>query len=66
MQKPGTTGGTFASLSLIIVGPIGFLISVGVYHVIASILGGRGQFGSYAYLLATFGAPLMIVNSLSP
>ncbi len=64
MPQTGVTEGTFASLALIIVGPIGFLIGVGIYHVTASILGGRGQYGRYAYLSATFNAPLLIVSSL--
>ena len=64
MSQTGATGGTFGSLALIIVGPIGFLIGVGIYHVTASILGGRGQYGRYAYLSATFNAPLLIVSSL--
>ena len=59
-----TTGGTALSLLPIITGPLSFLISVGIYHVIASVFGGRGQFGRYAYLSATFMAPLMIVSSL--
>ena len=64
MSQTGATGGTFGSLGLIIVGPIGFLIVVGILHVTASILGGRGQYGRYAYLSATFDAPLLIVSSL--
>ena len=64
MAEAGESGGPFASLAYIIAVPIGFLIWVGVYHLIATILGGRGQYGRYAYLLASFGAPLTIVNSL--
>ena len=64
MSQTGATGGTFGSLALIIVGPIGFLIVVGIFHVTASILGGHGQYGRYAYLSATFNAPLVIVSSL--
>ena len=64
MSQTGATGGTFGSLALIIVGPIGFLIVVGIFHVTASILGGHGQYGRYAYLTATFSAPLVIVSSL--
>ena len=59
-----TAGGTALSLLSIISGPLSFLISVGIYHLIASVFGGRGQFGRYAYLSATFMAPLMIVSSL--
>ena len=59
-----TAGGTALSLLSIIFGPLSFLISVGIYHLIASVFGGRGQFGRYAYLSATFNAPLLIVGSL--
>ncbi len=58
------SGGAFASLAIIIIGPLSFLIGVGIYHVIASTLGGRGQYGRYAYLTATFAAPLLIVSSI--
>ncbi len=65
MMETDMPGGTAFTLSVIIVGPIGFLIGVGIYHALASMLGGRrGQFGRYAYLSATFSAPLMIVGSL--
>ena len=64
ISQTGATGGTFGSLALIIAWPIGFLIVVGILHVTASILGGRGQYGRYAYLSATFSAPLLIVSSL--
>ena len=37
---------------------------MGIFHVTASILGGHGQYGRYAYLTATFSAPLVIVSSL--
>ena len=63
----GTLTGLMAgvnSLGRIIATPILFIIGVGVYHLIASLLGGRGQFGRYAYLISTFGAPLSIVTSL--
>ncbi len=60
----GAPGGPLASLFYIIIGPVGFLIGVGIYHLIATVLGGRGQYGRYAYLTAAFGAPIMIVNSL--
>ncbi len=56
--------GTFLNFSVVIVGPIFFLLGVGIYHIIASVLGGRGQFGRYAYLYATFGAPIVIVGSI--
>lgn len=44
--------------------PVSFLVKVGMYHCIALLFGGRGRFGRFAYLLAAFGAPLLILNSL--
>lgn len=64
IAETSSTGGVGASLAIIIIGPLLFLISVGIYHVFASILGGRGQYGRYAYLTATFAAPLLIVSSI--
>lgn len=48
----------------IILAPIAFLIGVAIWHVIASLLGGKGSFETYAYLLATFQAPLSIISAL--
>lgn len=53
-----------ASLSSIIMVPIGFLVSTVIYYVIAKLLGGTGDFGRYAYLNAAFGAPLSILSSI--
>ena len=64
ITETGAAGGTIASLSLIIIGPIGFLIGVGILHLFATVLGGRGQYGRYAYLTAAFSAPLTILSSL--
>ena len=64
ITETDTPGGSFLNLSIIFFGPITFLIGVGIYHVVASVLGGRGQFGRYAYLYATFGAPIIIVVSI--
>ena len=46
------------------VAPVGFLIGSGIYWIIAKLLGGTGSYGEQTYLLATFAAPLMIVNGL--
>lgn len=63
-------------LSDVFTAPVVFIISVGIQHLIASQLGmdrirlepsGEkrfGKFGRYAYLNATFGAPLSIIASL--
>ncbi len=46
----------------IILSPVFFLIKVGAYHCIATLFGGRGQFGRYAYLIAAFGVPIAILR----
>ncbi len=51
-------------ISGVLLSPLFFLVSVGIYHYIATLLGGRGQVGRYAYLVATFGAPITILKSL--
>ena len=63
-EEAEASGGAAFNFALIIFGPIFFLIGVGVYHLIATVLGGRGQYGRYAYLSATYSAPLMIVGSV--
>ena len=44
--------------------PVSLLIKVGMYHCVATLWGGRGQFGRYAYLLAAIGAPISILYAL--
>lgn len=44
--------------------PIAFIIGVGIYHLLARLLGGTGQFDRYAFSVAAFAAPLSIVNGL--
>ncbi len=63
-EEAGASGGAAFNFAVIIFGPIFFLIGVGVYHLIATVLGGRGQYGRYAYLSATYSAPLAIVGSV--
>ena len=48
----------------IITAPIFFVIGVGIFHLIAKLLGGEGQFDKYAYLIATFQAPISIASSV--
>ena len=52
------------NLGSIIIEPIFFIIGIGILHLVASVLGGQGQFGRYAYFNATFSAPLSIIGSL--
>lgn len=51
------------ALAGIVITPIVFLIVVGIVHLIARMLGGQGDFGRYAYLSASIGAPVSIVNA---
>ena len=63
-EEEGAPGGAAFNFAVIIFGPLFFLIGAGIYHLIASVLGGRGQYGRYVYLTATYSAPLMIVGSV--
>ena len=70
MMNVFTTGGAGAIMSGaggflgIILTPIFFMIGVGIFHLIAKLLGGQGQFDKYAYLLAAFQAPISIATAV--
>lgn len=53
-----------AGFSSIITVPLGFLIGVGILWLVARILGGTGEYGRYAYLNATYSAPLTILSAI--
>jgi hypothetical protein len=53
----GVLGGIVASI-------IGFLIFVGLLHLVARLLGGTGSYQMYAYLMATIWVPLSIVSGI--
>lgn len=53
--------GGFAAIITV---PLFFLIGAGIYHLLAKVLGGDGDFGVFTYLLATFQAPITIVSAL--
>ncbi len=55
--------GVASALNVIFV-PLMFLITVGIWHLVAVVLGGRSSFGNYAYLIAAFYAPATIVSAL--
>ena len=57
-------GAGFSSLANILWVPVWFLIGVGIYHLLARLLGGTGEYGRLAYLSAAFSAPLGIVTTL--
>jgi hypothetical protein len=44
--------------------PLGFLIGSGLYWLIAKLLGGTGSYEGQTYLMATYTAPLMIINGI--
>ena len=52
------------SLMSIVWQPIIILIVVGILHLVARALGGDGEYGRYAYLVAAFQAPITIVNAV--
>ncbi len=52
-----------AGLSSIVITPVFFLIGAGIFYFIGRLLGGSGDLGRYAYLLATFQAPIGILNA---
>lgn len=55
--------GTAFCLTFILT-PIFFFVGSLIYFVIAKLLGGTGEFEEQSYLLATFYAPLLVVNSV--
>lgn len=59
---PGT--GIGALIGAFIWSIIGYLIFVGILQLVAKVLGGTGNFGKYAYLIATFHAPITIINAV--
>ncbi len=48
----------------LILAPLGFFIGSLIYFGIAKLFGGTGEFEEQSYLLATFTAPIMIVNGV--
>ena len=56
----GLGGAVWALITAI----VGFLIFVGVIHIVTKALGGQGDYGRYAYQVAAFYAPLSIIASL--
>jgi hypothetical protein len=64
--SPGTMAGMMGVGTVIsaFLAPVFFLIGAGIFYMIAMLLGGKGDFGRYAYLLASFQAPLSIANIL--
>jgi hypothetical protein len=53
-----------AGIAAIITVPVFFLIGAFIYHLIAKVFGGQGDFGKFAYLMSTFQAPITIASSI--
>jgi hypothetical protein len=51
-------------LAAIITVPVFFLIGTFILHLIATMLGGQGEYSTLAYLFSIFQAPLTIVGSI--
>lgn len=62
MINSNVLGGS--SLISILLSPLFFLIGAGILYLLARLLGGNGDFGRYAYLLASFQAPITILNAV--
>lgn len=60
------TGGSvvFVLCATLILAPIGFLIGSGIFFIVAKLVGGTGSFEKHSYMLATFTAPIMMVNAV--
>jgi hypothetical protein len=56
------TGG--AGLAAILTVPLFFLIGSFIYHLLAKVMGGVGEYSTLAYLMATYQAPLTIASSV--
>lgn len=54
-------GSAFGS---IVMTPIFFLLGTGLFYLIGRLFGGRGDLGRYAYLLASFQAPIGIIGAV--
>ncbi len=55
-------GIVFAFVGALILAPLGFLFGSAIYFLLAKIVGGQGDFERHTFALATFSAPLLIVN----
>ena len=56
------TGG--AGFGAILIVPISFLIGTFIIHLIAKMLGGQGEYSTFAYLVSTYQAPLTMASSI--
>lgn len=65
VKSAGTGATIFGALcSTLFIVPIAFLIGSAIYFVIAKMFGGTGDFSEQTYLMATFSAPIIMVNAV--
>lgn len=55
------SGGGIAAIIMV---PLGFLIGTFILHLLAKMLGGQGEYSTFAYLASTYQAPLTIASSI--
>jgi hypothetical protein len=53
-----------AGFAAIITVPVFFLIGTFIMHLIATLLGGQGDYSRFAYMASTYQAPLVIASSI--
>ena len=64
-RTAGTGAGVFGALCMtLFVVPIAFLLGSAIYFVIAKMFGGTGDVSEQTYLMATFFAPIIVVNAI--
>lgn len=61
---PMITAISGGSVAAIISVPVFFLIGTFILHLIAKMLGGQGEYNTFAYLTSTFQAPLTMASSI--
>jgi hypothetical protein len=52
------------AIMFVILLPVSLLISSGILHLIARVLGGDGSYSTYVWLLSTIFLPLILINSI--
>ena len=53
-----------AGWAAIVTVPVFFLIGALIVHLLATVLGGKGDFGKIAYLISTYQAPITIASAI--
>ena len=61
---PMITAMSGGNVAAIITVPVVFLIGTFILHLLAKMLGGQGEYSTFAYLSSAFQAPLTIVSSI--